>query len=150
MSLKEQLQADLVSAMRSGDAHKRDVLRGVMAAIKQIEVDERTDLDDERVMAVLAEQVKQRRETIADAKKADRVDLIATAQGEIAVLDAYMPRQLGREELEPIVAEIIADLAVSDMKGMGRVMSQAIARLGHQADRKLLSQIVREQLQPGA
>jgi uncharacterized protein YqeY len=147
MSLKEQLQADLVSAMRAGDAHTRDVLRGVMAAIKQIEVDERTDLDDERVMAVLVEQVKQRRETIADAKKADRDDLIGVAQGEIAVLDAYLPRQLDREELEPIVAGIVAELGVSDMKGMGRVMSQAIARLGHQADRKLLSQIVREQLQ---
>lgn len=147
MTLKEQLQADLAAAMRSGETEKRDTLRGLMAAIKQVEKDEGVILDDAGILTVLNKQIKQRRETIADAERAGRPDMIAVAAAEIARIEQYLPRQLSRAEIETVVETIIQQLGVTDVKGMGQVMGRVMGQLKGQADGGLVSQIVREKLQ---
>lgn len=147
MTLKEQLQADLAAAMRSGETEKRDTLRGLMAAIKQVEKDEAVILDDAGILTVLNKQIKQRRETIADAERAGRPDMIAVAAAEIARIEQYLPRQLSRSEIETVVETIIQQLGVTDVKGMGQVMGRVMGQLKGQADGGLVSQIVREKLQ---
>ena len=147
MTLKEQLQADLAAAMRSGETEKRDTLRGLMAAIKQVEKDDGVTLDDAGILTVLNKQIKQRRETIADAERAGRPDMIAVAAAEIARIEQYLPRQLSPAEIETVVEAVIQQLGVTDMKGMGQVMGRAMAQLKGQADGGLVSQIVREKLQ---
>lgn len=147
MTLKEQLQADLAAAMRSGETEKRDTLRGLMAAIKQVEKDEAVILDDAGILTVLNKQIKQRRETIADAERAGRPDMIAVAAAEIARIEQYLPRQLSRAEIETVVETIIQQLGVTDVKGMGQVMGRVMGQLKGQADGGLVSQIVREKLQ---
>ncbi len=147
MTLKEQLQADLAAAMRSGENEKRDTLRGLMAAIKQVEKDEGVTLDDAGILVVLNKQIKQRRETIADAERAHRPDMIAEATAEIARIEPYLPRQLSRAEIETMVEAVISQLGVTDVKGMGQVMGRVMGQLKWQADGSLISQIVREKLQ---
>ncbi len=147
MTLKEQLQADLAAAMRSGETEKRDTLRGLMAAIKQVEKDDGVTLDDAGILTVLNKQIKQRRETIADAERAGRPDMIAVAAAEIARIEQYLPRQLSPAEIETVVEAVIQQLGATDMKGMGQVMGRVMAQLKGQADGGLVSQIVREKLQ---
>lgn len=147
MTLKEQLQADLAAAMRSGETEKRDTLRGLMAAIKQVEKDDGVTLDDAGILNVLNKQIKQRRETIADAERAGRPDMIAVAAAEIARIEQYLPRQLSPAEIETVVEAVIQQLGATDMKGMGQVMGRVMAQLKGQADGGLVSQIVREKLQ---
>ena len=147
MTLKEQMQADLAAAMRSGENEKRDTLRGLMAAIKQVEKDEGVVLDDAGILNVLNKQIKQRRETIADAERAARPDMIAVAAAEIARIEPYLPRQLSRAEIETAAEAAINQLGVTDIKGMGQVMSRVMGQLKGQADGSLVSQVVREKLQ---
>ena len=147
MSLKTQLQTDLKAAMIGGDKPKRDTLRMVMAAIKQEEVDSRITLDDEGVLTILTRQVKQRRESIADYEKAGKLDDVAQEQYEMDLIEAYLPQMMGEAEIQPIIAQIIADLGVTDVKGMGQVMGKAMAELQGKADGRLVNQVVRQQLQ---
>lgn len=147
MSLKTQLNTDLKGAMREGDKPKRDTLRMIMAAIKQEEVDNRTTIDDEAVLAILTRQVKQRRESIADYEKAGQLDQVEQEKYEMTLIETYLPQQMSQAEIEPIVAQIIADSDVTDIKGMGQVMGQVMAQLQGKADGRLVNQIVRQQLQ---
>jgi uncharacterized protein YqeY len=147
MSLKIQLETDMKNAMREGDKPKRDALRMLLAAIKQEEIDSRTNLDDEGVTTILSRQVKQRRESIVDYEKAGQPDQVATEQYEMALIESYLPQMMSQEEIEPIVAQIIADLGVTDVKGVGQVMGKVMAELQGKADGRLVSQIVRQQLQ---
>jgi hypothetical protein len=149
MSLKEQLRNDMADAMRSKDTGRRDVLRMMIAAVKQTEVDGGQELDDDGVLAVLAKQAKQRRESITDSEKAGRPDLAAQEQAELVIIEAYLPQKMSREEVEVVARQVIAELGVSDVKGMGRVMGQMMARLKDQADGQVVSQVVRELLQNG-
>ena len=147
MSLKTQLQTDLKSAMRDGDKPKRDTLRMLMAAIKQEEVDSRSTVDDDGILAILTRQMKQRRESIADYEKAGRLEQVEQEKYEMALIEAYLPQMMSQAEIEPIVAQIIADLGVTDMKGIGQVMGQVMAQLQGKADGRLVNQVVRQQLQ---
>ena len=147
MSLKSQLESDLKNAMRERDKAKRDALRMLLAAIKQEEVDNRHTLDDEGVTAVLSRQMKQRRESIADYEKAGQPDQVEKERYEMNLIEGYLPQMMSQEEIEPIVAQIISDLGVTDMKGMGQVMGQVMAQLQGKADGRLVSQIVRQRLQ---
>jgi uncharacterized protein YqeY len=147
MSLKLQLETDMKNAMREGDKPKRDALRMLLAAIKQEEIDSRTNLDDEGVTTILSRQVKQRRESIVDYEKAGQPDQVAKEQYEMALIESYLPQMMSQEEIEPIVAQIIADLGVTDVKGVGQVMGKVMAELQGKADGRLVSQIVRQQLQ---
>ena len=147
MSLKVQLETDLKNAMREGDKPRRDALRMLLAGIKQEEVDSRSSLNDEGVSAVLSRQMKQRRESIADYEKAGQPDQVEKERYEMNLIESYLPQMMSQEEVEPIVAQIIADLGVTDIKGMGQVMARAMAELQGKADGRLVSQVVRQHLQ---
>jgi hypothetical protein len=147
MNLKETLRADMETAMREGDTVKRDTLRMILAAIKQDEVDQQTVLDDDECQKVLVKQAKQRKESIADAKKAGRDDLVREEQAELAIIEAYLPQMMSRAEIEAQAADVIRELGASGMQDMGRVMGQLMPRLQGRADGKLTSQVVRELLQ---
>jgi uncharacterized protein YqeY len=127
MTLKQQLRNDLVNAMKSGDTARRDALRLLSAAIKQVEVDTQADLSEEEVLSVITKQVKQRRESISDYEAAGRDDLVAQEQVELAIFEAYLPQQLTREEIRAAAEKIIAETGVTEMAGMGQVMLIVIA-----------------------
>jgi uncharacterized protein YqeY len=146
MNLKETLQADMRSAMRQGDATRRDTLRMVLAAIKQEEVDGRASLDEAGLLKVLSRQAKQRKESIADAQKAGRNDLVEGEQAELAIIEAYLPQMISASEIKALAAEIIEEQGASGMQDMGRVMGALMPRLQGRADGKLTSQVVRELL----
>lgn len=146
MSLKEQLQNDVTEAMRSGDVERRDTLRLLLAAVKQEEVDKQTQLDDSGVEAVLAKQAKQRRETIADAEKADRGDLAAKEAAELAIIETYLPEMMTRDEIRVAAEAAIKDSGASGMQDMGKVMGQLMPQLQGNADGRLVSEVVRELL----
>ena len=147
MSLKEQLEADVHDAMRAGDTERRNVLRMLLAAIKQEEIDRQTTLDDEGVLAVLTKQAKQRRESIADYETAGRDEQVAQEKAELAVIEGYLPKQLSREEVKAEAEQTISDLGVTGMDGMGQVMGRLMAKLKGQADGRVVSEVVRELLQ---
>ncbi|MFZ0544448.1 MAG: GatB/YqeY domain-containing protein [Candidatus Promineifilaceae bacterium] len=147
MELKEQLKSDLAAAMREGETHKRDTLRMLLAAIKQIEVDEQTTLDEEAVLSVLTKQAKQRRETIADAEKAGRDALVDQEKEELTFIEAYLPQMMTEDEVRRIAGEVINEVGASNIKDMGRVMGQLMPRLQGQADGRVVSAVVRQLLQ---
>ncbi len=147
MSIKETLQKNRIAAMREGDTAKRNAIGLLLAAIKQEEVDNQTTLDDKGVMDVLLRQAKQRRESIADYEKAGRPEMAANEEAELKIIESYLPQQMSREEVEAVAAEIIADLGVTDAKGMGQVMGKLMPRLKGQADGRLVNEVVRELLQ---
>ena len=147
MSLKEQLRDDVSVAMRSGDVERRDTLRLLLAAIKQEEVDRQTQLDDSGVEAVLARQAKQRRETINDAEKAGRGDLAAKEAAELAIIEAYLPDMMTRDEIRIAAETVISETGAAGMQDMGKVMGQLMPQLQGSADGRLVSEVVRELLQ---
>lgn len=147
MSMKEKLQQDRIAAMRAGDTIKRNAVGLLLAAIKQEEIDGQITLDDEGVLAVLMKQAKQRRESIADYEKANRPEMVASEQAELTIIEAYLPQQMGREQIVAIAAEIVAELGVTDAKGMGQVMGKLMPKVKGQADGRLVNEVVREMLQ---
>ena len=147
MSVKENLQKDRIAAMREGDTAKRNALGLLLAAIKQEEVDNQTSLDDAGVLAVLTKQAKQRRESITDYEKAGRPEAAANEQAELTIIESYLPQQMGRGEIMAIAAEIVAELGVTDAKGMGQIMGKLMPKLKGQADGRLVNEVVRELLQ---
>jgi uncharacterized protein YqeY len=147
MSLKKQLQDDVTEAMRSGDVNRRDTLRLLLAAVKQEEVDHQTQLDDAGVEAVLAKQAKQRRETIVDAEKAGREEMVAKEAAELAVVESYLPEMMTRDEIRVAAEAVVSETGASGMQDMGKVMSQLMPKLQGNADGRLASEVVRELLQ---
>ncbi len=147
MSIRDQLNTDLVAAMRQGDKFKRDTIRMLLAAIKQVEIDQQTELDDDGLLAVLNKQAKQRRESIRDAEKADRPDLIVEEQKELDLIESYLPQMMSADEIRPIASDVISDIGAEDLQDMGNVMSRVMPQLKGQADGRLVSDVVRELLQ---
>ncbi len=144
--MKERLQQDLKNAMRSGDKFQRDLLRGLLSAIKQVEVDDQSELDDVAVLAILTKQAKQRRESIQDAEKASRGEIVANEKAELAFIENYLPQMMEREEIEKVVAEAIAQVNAGSPKDMGKVMGVLMPQLKGVADGKLISEVVRQAL----
>ena len=148
MSLKEQLQTDTVDAMRSGDKEKRDTLRLLLSAIKQVEIDQKKDdLTDEEVLAVLNKQAKQRRESIADYEAAGRQDLVHEEQSQLKLIESYLPVQMSREEIAELAAEVIADVGAEGPQDTGKVMGRLMPQVKGKADGRLVNEVVRELLQ---
>lgn len=145
-TLKERLQEDVKTAMRAGERDRLGVLRMVMAAIKQREVDERTTLDDGQVQAVLEKMVKQRRESITQFEKGGRADRAAAEGAEIELLQQYLPEPLSDGELDALIDEIIAATGASGMRDMGRVMSEVRTRAQGRADMAAVGQRVKQRL----
>ena len=185
MSIKEQLQADLKTAMLNKDALRRDVIRFTQAALKNAElakqqklvkershlwqtgqVDESSNpivneaerekqlaeiarlapLTDEEQLAVLTTEVKRRRETIADAEKAGRPDLVAREQAELAVVLGYLPKQMNREEVAAAARQVIAEVGAKGPQDAGKVMGKLMPQLKGKADGKMISEVVKELL----
>ena len=143
MGLKEQIKNDIKEAMRAKDTAKRDTLRNINAAIKQIEVDERRELSDADVEAVLMKYAKQREDAKAQFADAGRDDLVAKEEAELAIVKSYLPEPLSDEELEAIIKEIIAETGAETMKDMGKVMGAAKVKVGSRADGGTISKMVK-------
>jgi uncharacterized protein len=123
LTLKERITEDMKASMRSGDKERLAGIRFVLAAIKQREVDERIQLDDTQVLAVLDKMIKQRRESITQFEAGGRADLVAKESAELAVLQAYLPAQLSDTEIENLIRAAIASTGATSMKDMGKVMA---------------------------
>jgi len=146
MTLKEQLKSDLKDAMRAKEIVKRDAIRSINTMIKQIEVDQRIELDDEAIISLIQKGVKQRVDAISQFKEAKREDLIAVEQEQIDIFNLYLPKQLNDDELELVISKIINTLEASSMKDMGKVMSEAKQQLGATADGKRINMMVKKLL----
>ncbi len=146
MSLKDQITQDMKSAMKAGDKDRLKVVRLMLAAIKQVEVDKRIELDDAGVLSVLDKMVKQRRDSVEQFEKGGRDDLAAIERAEIAVLQDYLPEQLSAEDLASLVDEVIAATGASSMKDMGKVMGQIKSKAAGRADMGAVSAAVKARL----
>jgi uncharacterized protein YqeY len=123
MTLKEKITNDMKDAMRAGDKPRLGVIRLILAAIKQREVDERITLDDSQILAALDKMIKQRRESVVQFEKGGRADLVAQETAEIKVIQAYMPAQLSDAELDQLIADAVKASGAASIKDMGKVMA---------------------------
>ncbi|MFN2135352.1 MAG: GatB/YqeY domain-containing protein [Candidatus Promineifilaceae bacterium] len=148
MSLKEQLRLDMADAMRSGDKEKRDTLRLLLSAVKQVEIDEQVDLenDDEAVLAVLNKQAKQRRESIDEYAAAGRADLVDEEKAQLVLIESYLPAQMDRYEITLLAQGVIEATGASGPKDTGMVMGQLMPKVKGKADGRLVNEVVRELL----
>lgn len=143
MSLRETINQDLKEAMKAKDVKKRDALRLLTSAFKQIEVDERKELTDEDVTKIIISQVKRRNDSAAQYKEANREDLMQIELDEIAFYEVYLPKQLSDDELQNALKDIITKVGASSMKDMGKVMGTASKELAGQADGKRINECVK-------
>ncbi len=146
MSLKSRILEDVKTAMRAHEREQLATLRLVTAAIKQKEVDERIDLNDEQVLAVLDKMVKQRRESIEQFENAGREDLAAKERSELAMIQNYLPEPLGDEELAALIRSTISEVGATGIRDMGPVMNALRGQVQGRADMKAVSQAVKSQL----
>ena len=150
MDLRTTLDQDLKDAMRAKDAVRLRTIRSLRAALLEREIDERQGgearLTDAQVQAVLQKQAKQRRDAIAQFEAADRADLVAREREELDLIETYLPKQLGDDEIRDVVRAIIAETGASSMRDMGNVMGPAMQRLAGRADGKRVNAVVRELL----
>ena len=146
MNLRLQIKDDIKTAMKAKETEKRDALRLLDSALKQIEVDERKELNDDDVMAIIAKQIKQRNDAAAQYKDAGRDDLLQKELSEIAIFETYLPAQLSDDELADVLKGIIAEVGAESMKDMGKVMGAAKAKIGSQADGKRINECVKSLL----
>ncbi len=146
MSLKEQLKEDLKTAMREKEVVKRDSIRAINTMIKQIEVDERKDLNDEDVIKLIQKGIKQREESISQYKAASRDDLVAQEQAQVDIFMLYLPAQVSEQELEDGMKEIISQVGATSMKDIGKVMGNATKRFAGVADGKRINEMVKKLL----
>jgi hypothetical protein len=147
MSIKTQLNDSLKDAMKSGDEVRKRTVRMALASIKQVEVDKRVELDDAAVTGILQKEVKNRRESLEEARKADRPDLIEANEAEIRVLEAFLPKAMPAEELRAIVQAAITETGASTPADMGKVMKVVMPKVAGRAPNDMISTTVRELLQ---
>lgn len=145
-TLKGQIQEDVKSAMRARDQRRLTALRLITAAIKQVEVDQRIEMDDTGVLAVLDKMVKQRRDSLEQYQSAGRDDLAAQEKFELDLIANYLPEALGGEELSALIKQAIIDTGASSMRDMGSVMNKLRDKVQGRADMKAVSTAVKEQL----
>lgn len=146
MALLTQINTDLKESMKSRDKFRTETIRNLKSAIKYAEIEAGGALDDEGVLAVIARQAKQRRDSISEFKKADRTDLVEKEEAELAILETYLPDQLSQAEIRQKAQAVISELGVSGPKAMGQVMQQLMPQLRGRADGKVVSQVVRDLL----
>ena len=147
--IKTRISAAVKSAMRAGDKRKLAALRLIQAALKQKEVDERIELDDEQAIAVLTRMAKQQRDALRQFEQAGRADLAEKEQFELTLIEAYLPARLSPEETDRIIAEALAETGAVSIRDMGRVMALIKGRLGPRADMALISGKVKARLNAG-
>jgi len=170
MTLKEQLNLDLKAALRSGEEPRKTVLRGLLAALQQAELEKRTAaaremntageaspeqlellgqvaLDEAECVAAVQKEAKARRESIVDAGKAARPDLVTANEAELRIIESYLPQQLSREDVLALAQAAIAEAGVTDLKQLGAVMKLLTPRTKGRADGRMVNEVVRELLQ---
>ena len=146
MSLKEQITEDMKNAMRAKDTGRLGTIRLLLAAMKQKEVDERVELDDAAVIAIVEKLIKQRKDSISQFQAAGRDDLVAIENAELVVLQAYMPAQMSEAEVAAVVAEAVAQVGASGPQDMGKVMGIVKPKLAGKADMGVVSAQVKAAL----
>lgn len=146
MSLKARITEDMKAAMRSGEKDRLSCIRMLQAGIKQREVDERVELDDTQVLAVIDKMIKQRKESVAQFQAGNRADLVAKESAEIDVLTAYLPAQLGAAELDAMIKDAIAATGAAFMKDMGKVMGILKPKVQGRTDMGALSARIKSAL----
>jgi len=146
MNTKELLTQSLKQALRDRDERRKRTVRLALAAIKNAEIDSRTDLDEPAILAILQKELKSRRETIEGAERARREDLITEALAEIKILEEFMPSPLTEEEIKVLAQEVINKIGATSPRDMGKVMQTIMPQLAGRADGKEVSQIVHQLL----
>lgn len=144
--LKEKLMEDLKNSMKEKKVVRKNVIQMVRAAILQIEKDKGIEVDDNKILEIIAKEVKTRNDSLIDFEKGGREDLINQAKEEISILSEYLPKQLTREELKEKITKIVANIGETSMKDMGIVMKEAKAQIGTAADGKTINEVVKELL----
>lgn len=148
--LHEQIESDLISALKGADKEKAGVLRLVISAIKNLQIEkkivEEGHLSDEEVLRVLGRQAKQRKDSIYEYEKGGRADLADKEKNELRIIAEYMPAQMSEEDVEKVVAAKIAELGIADKSGFGKLMGAAMKELGGKADGDLVKKIVEKHL----
>jgi len=150
MNLKDRLTEDLRQSMRQGDERRKSTIRLVRAAIINAEIERGQDLGEDEVLAIIAKQAKQRRESVAEFAKGGRQDLVDQEEEELQILLSYLPAQMSRDEIEVAAQQVIAEVGATSMAQMGEVMRQLMSQLKGKADGSLVNQVVREILTGGA
>jgi uncharacterized protein YqeY len=147
MQIREQIMNDMKSAMREKDQVKLDTIRFMQAAIKNREIELRPEaISNDDVMGVIRKLVKQRKESIEQFQAASRQDLADKEQAELKVIEAYLPAQMSKEQVEAIVVQVIAEMKASTIKDMGPVMKSVMAKTGGTADNKMVSELIKAKL----
>lgn len=144
--LKEKLMDDLKNAMKEKNEIKKNTVQMVRAAILQIEKDKGITVEDEKIIEIIAKEVKGKKDALIDFEKGGRQDLIDQTNQEIAILQEYLPKQLSKEEIKVEIEKVISDLGATSMKDMGPVMKEAKARIGAGADGRTINEVVKELL----
>lgn len=144
--LKDDLMNELKDAMRNKDEIKKNTVQMVRAAILQIEKDKGIEVDDNKIIEIIAKEVKTKKDALNDFVKGGRSDLVEQTNKEIEILQKYLPKQLSREELKDILTKIIDKLGATSIKDMGNVMKEAKAEIGAGADGRTINEIVKELL----
>lgn len=142
--LKEKLLGDLKNSMKEKNVIRKNVIQMVRAGILQIEKDKNIELDDQKILEVIAKECKKRKDSLSDYEKAGREDLVNQIKEEIDVLDEYLPKQMSEEELTEVIKQIVTDLNATSMKDMGKVMKEAKEKVGLAADGKIINEIVKK------
>ncbi|HFD31482.1 MAG TPA: GatB/YqeY domain-containing protein [Gammaproteobacteria bacterium] len=145
-SLKARIQSAMKDAMRAKEKERLGVIRLIMAAIKQREVDERIELDDEQIVLVIDKMIKQRRESISQFDAAGRDDLSAVEKAELEILQTFMPEQLSEDEVNAMIDKAMAETGASSMKDMGKVMGLIKPQAQGKADMGVISKLIKEKL----
>ncbi len=146
MSLKQQITEDMKTAMRAGDKHRLGVVRLILAAIKQREVDERTEMDDVQTLAVLEKMVKQRKDSISQFEAASRQDLADIERAEMTVIEAYLPAKLSDEEIDALITAAVAETGASSARDMGKVVAAVKEKAAGRADMGVVSGRIKARL----
>lgn len=144
--LKAKLQASLKEAMISKNNFRRDTMRLLQSAVKQVEVDTRKELTDDDVMKILQKEVKKRRESIEEAKKIGRTDIVDNESAEAAIIEEFLPAQLSREQIVVLAKEAVAASGATSAKEMGKVMSILAPKVKDIADGRVVNEVVKELL----
>lgn len=144
--LKEKLMEDLKDCMKEKKELRKNVIQMIRAAILQVEKDKQIELTDDQIIEIIAKEAKKRKDSLADYEKSGRQDLIDNINEEISIINEYLPKQLTKEELVPIIQEIINETAATSVKDMGKVMKAAKEKVGAAADGKTINEVVKELL----
>ena len=146
MGLKENLLKELKEAMQAKDTLKKDTITMLRASILQVEKDGQKELSEDDMLAIVAKEVKKRKESIGEYEKAGREDIVNNLKREIEILEVYMPKQLSNEEIREIVKNAISETGAASVRDMGKVMQNVRTKTQARADGKLVSDIVKEEL----